>query len=405
MNLKSKNGHALEFGIIICLFGTQLSRLLMEVLSITFNTTNLVFVIGLLLLVPFGREQKNFFVMDKKMFVILIYQLFVLLYATWSGAALFNSLTGTAYTWFCVAFLMLMNWNSVDSFDGETFVRLGWWLLGIGATLLCWVASNGLRQFTTIMRLSNGSDRLTLSVIAFGFLVFFLCYETENRIEKFIGYVFVITSIIDIYLCTRKGMLISFLVVLGIHFYKTKKKIDAKKCLNVVVGVLVLVAAVFLILNRIPAISKAISEFWNLLKDSVLGYLGKADGMYNTGAGRNASTKAMLNELQNDFSIVEILFGKGYAYKDIDFPYLEAFSDFGIFGGILFLWVALLIPVKQVLKKELEPAVIFAQYYAIIAIFQNIYSGLPFGHYKFIPIIFLVWITNAQGKECLYENN
>ena len=77
MNLRSKNGHALEFGIIICLFGTQLSRLLMEVLSITFNTTNLVFVIGLLLLVPFCREQKNFFVMDKKMLVIIFYQLFV----------------------------------------------------------------------------------------------------------------------------------------------------------------------------------------------------------------------------------------------------------------------------------------------------------------------------------------
>lgn len=220
MKLRIKKKYALELGIIICLFGTQLSRLLIEVLSITFNTTNLVFVIGLFLLIPFGREQKNFFVMDKKMFAILIYQLFVLLYAIWSGAAFFNSLTGTVYTWFCVAFLMLLNWNRTDLFNSEAFVRLGYWILGIGAALLCWVASNGFSQFVPIMRLPNGSDRLTLSVIAFGFLVFFLCYKTKNKIERVIGYVFVILSIIDIYLCTRKGMLISYIAVLILHFYK-----------------------------------------------------------------------------------------------------------------------------------------------------------------------------------------
>ncbi len=397
MNLRSKNGHALEFGIIICLFGTQLSRLLMEVLSITFNTTNLVFVIGLLLLVPFGREQKNFFVMDKKMFVILIYQLFVLLYATWSGAALFNSLTGTAYTWFCIAFLMLMNWNSGDSFDGETFVRLGWWLLGIGATLLCWVASNGLRQFTTIMRLSNGSDRLTLSVIAFGFLVFFLCYKPLSIVEKVLGYIFVIFSIIDVYLCTRKGVLISFVVVLILHFYRIEKKVNVKQLFKIIMTAIILFVAMIVILNRIPAVSTAISDFWGLIKNSVLGYLGKADGLYNSGAGRNSSRNALIYEMQNRFSLLEIIFGKGYAYKDIDFPYLEAFSDFGVMGGVFFLYVALLIPVKLILKNESDSAVRFAQYYALIAIFQNVYSGLPFGHYKFIPIIFLVWMISQKN--------
>lgn len=148
----------------------------------------------------------------------------------------------------------------------------------------------------------------------------------------------------------------------------------------------------------IPAVLSAISDFWVLLKNSVLGYFGKADGLYNTGAGRNSNTKAMIDELQNDFSILEILFGKGYAYKDIDFPYLEAFSDFGILGGLFFGFVAFLIPIKYIFQKESDEAIAFAQYYALIAIFQNIYSGLPFGHYKFIPIIFLTWIANAKKK-------
>ena len=90
---------------------------------------------------------------------------------------------------------------------------------------------------------------------------------------------------------------------------------------------------------------------------------------------------------------------KGYAYKDIDFPYLEAFSDFGILGGLFFGFVALLLPIKFILQKESDKAILFAQYYALIAIFQNIYSGLPFGHYKFIPIIFLIWIANAERKK------
>lgn len=399
MKHKLKKRYTLELGLIICLFGTQLSRLLMELMSMTFNTTNLVFVLGLLLLIPLGRTYKNGFLIDKKMFAILIYQLFVLLYAACSGAALFNSLTGTAYTWFCVAFLVLINCNDIESFNGDTFVGLGWWILGIGSTLLCWVASNGLRQFVPIMRLPNGSDRLTLSVIAFGFLVFYLCYKPKRKAEKIIGYIFVVTSIVDIYLCTRKGMLISFAVVLGIHFYKTEKKINAKKCFKFIGTAVAVLVIGIVVLNKIPAISKALTDFWTLLKDSVLGYLGKADGLYNTGAGRNSNTKAMIDELKNDYSAFEIIFGKGYAYKDIDFPYLEAFSDFGLIGGLFFLYVALLIPVRMILRKESNAAVRFAQYYALIAIFQNIYSGLPFGHYKFIPIIFLIWITSTYRGE------
>lgn len=398
MRLNSKKNCRLELGIIICLFGTQLSRLVMELTGTTFNTTNLVFVVGLLLLVPLGRKSKSILVFDKKIFAILMYQFLVLLYAFYSEAALFNLLTGTAYTWFCVAFLILINWNRQDLFKGDAFVCLGWWILGIGSVILCWVATKGLRQFVPIIRLPNGSDRLTLSVIAFGFLTFFLCYNTKSVYEKIIGCGFLVFSVIDIYLCTRKGMLISFVGVLGIHFYRAKKKINIKRCLKIIGVFLFIIIIETYVLNKIPAVSEAISRFWILLKNSVLGYLGKVGGMYNTGAERNANMRDMIGEMQNNFSAIDVIFGKGYAYKNIDFPYLEAFSDFGIIGGIFFLWVAFFIPIKMIFQKDLNPAIRFAQYYTLMTIAQNIYSGLPFGHYKFVPIIFLAWLMTTKGK-------
>ena len=84
----------------------------------------------------------------------------------------------------------------------------------------------------------------------------------------------------------------------------------------------------------------------------IKGYFGfETDTIYNSGAGRRENANLMWNEYVNSFSCLEYLFGKGYAYRQIDLPYFEAFVDLGMFGGIFYLILQLILPIKFILIK------------------------------------------------------
>ena len=74
--------HGFEIGILLAIIGTQVSKIITEVFGNTFfDMTNLVFFLSLLLVADIGGMFKGQLRVSKQMFLILGYNLYVLVAA------------------------------------------------------------------------------------------------------------------------------------------------------------------------------------------------------------------------------------------------------------------------------------------------------------------------------------
>lgn len=401
--------YRLEIGILISLFGIQYSRIFMEIFSIPFNTTNVIFVIGLILVLnPSKLVQLKVPLLNNTMILILVYQILVLIAAFIANASLFNGLSATVFTWFSLFYIIFLCTNNTQNFNSEIFVKLGWISTGVCSFILVFLITNGFKNFSTVTGLTNGSDRLTLSVINFAFLIFNLVYRKVGVLEKIIGIIFCITAFIGVALLSRKGIMVSYVLILIIHVLQMKrKKINLSSLLKMLIIIVLGGMTLTVLFKAIPNLQNLITGYIESLIDGIYGYLGKSQGIYNTGAIRNNHIINMLDEYKTDFSLIEILFGKGYYYRQVDMPYLQAFTDMGIFIGIYYLIIQLIKPIQLIFFTKIENcAIMFIKYFSIVTIMQNIYSGSPYGHYKFVPIVTLVFLIykskmNSYSKLCL----
>lgn len=217
-----------------------------------------------------------------------------------------------------------------------------------------------------------------------------------------IQWVFVVSSISNIILCYRKSVVIVYVIILVVHFLKSNKKQSFKKLRNSFFYIIVTAIIILLLLNNIYFYQRLIS-FFQSIQDAVLGYLGKTKGIYNTGSIRLENLNELWREYNQNYSIVDILIGKGYQYHTIDFPYLQAFTDLGIIMGIYYIVIQLYYPVKYIIMKPISEGHQFIQYYTIMTTLENVFSGTPYGHPRFLPIIFLIFCTMIESKKLSNE--
>lgn len=395
--MKKLKQYKMPIGILFSFFGIQIARIIMEVFKIETTITNYIFILALILLIDI--KSLSHIRLNKKSLPYIGYQILVLIYAFCAGEKLFTPIIGIIYTLFSLAFIILLFTNRVDNFNGDIFIKLGWWITSLGSILLCYLCTDGLSAFSGIKTLSQGSDRLTLSVIPFAFLIFTLLFKKKNIYISFYNIVSVVAALISIFICSRKGLLVSFAVVLLVHFLRDKKNIY-KKIKNICIFLIISFIAINLMINFVPQITELANNYIKVFNDSILGYFGKVEGQYNSGAMRNLNLENAIYIYNNNYTFIEYLFGKGYGFMNIDLPYLTAFFDLGIFGGVFYFALEFIIPFYIILQKTYDKCFKFAQYYSIVVIFQNIYSGVSYGQYKFVPIVFLVFMycKNIQLK-------
>ena len=115
-------------------------------------------------------------------------------------------------------------------------------------------------------------------------------------------------------------------------------------------------------------------------------YLGNERSDMSAGY-RRSRIESIPNEYWNNSTLIQFVFGRGYNTDWLDIPYLQAFWDLGLIGGIWFLYIQGIAPLKHVFKRPSNPAVEFAQYYTIFRLVQNFSNGTPYGN--FLPVIML----------------
>lgn len=392
-----------EYGIWICLIGTQISSLLMEVLKINYSITNITFAIGVILLVHTHKMQ--YINISKKMLVIAAYQVIVIVMGLISGGSMLKGYYPLIYTVFCLVIIYALATRRPEELQMDEFVHIGWWISGTGSVALLGLLGGSRQLFQSTNILTYGSDRLTLSVIGSTFLVVFLVFHPKNKVEKFFNIIFSLTAVVDIVICNRKSFLLVYIAILGVYFFKRKKIIfTAKKIRKVLAAIAVLIVIFIAITNIMPEQAKLIGRYLDKIIISIQGYLGKADGLYNTGAIRRTNVFELWRIYTRNYSLSDVLFGRGYQYYSLDFACLQIFTDLGIFVGILYFYIQFILQSKLVLKESENCAHEFFQYYAVIALLENFFSGTPYGHYRFIPLIFLTFYDRIIMRRKYFIN-
>ncbi len=394
--------HGFEIGILLAIIGTQVSKIITEVFGNTFfDMTNLVFFLSLLLVADIGGMFKGQLRVSKQMFLILGYNLYVLVAAILADVSMFEQNKGTVYTLYVIVFLLLISANH-KRIDEKFLISAAWWITGIGTCLLMWIITDRFSNVSSVSFVwtSGGADRLTLSVLPFVHLVSSLLYIARTYSKRMLKILFAVVALYDIIACSRRGLMVALVIILIYHIWRnTGEKISKKKFVKAfeIVGVSIFI--VVLMANVFPSFISMIMNYLHKLGQGINTYFGiYTFGVDTAAVQRNNVWNTVPLEYLNS-GLKVILWGNGYGAKQLDVPYLQAFTDLGLVGGIYYLIVELFYPLNALMINRDELFFKFVQYIGIMTITYNLYSGVPYNHYKFVGVILLAYAVSYYKKQ------
>lgn len=396
--------HRMEIGIILALAGIQFSIIIKEILgNSAIELTNILFAASVLFVIDYKNLFKfQIYRMNGITLAVFLYNVYAFTLGMMAGYSMWQSVSGLIYTLYIIAFILALTTNN-KPLNGDFLIKAMWLSTGIFSVLLCYLVSDGFQYFgNSIMTLSGGADRLSLSVIAFYQLCAALLYHAKNKYLLALKVVFICFALYDVMICSRRGLMVAMIIVVFYHWWsRMRGEIKAASIVKVF-GTIICAFLLGALLGKIfPGLPELISTYWNRLASGVGTYFGSST--YGIDAAASSRNNA-LNSFWSDFtsgSISEMVLGHGYVFWWRDLPYLEAFLDLGIVGGVWYLWIQLFYPITILLKRINSQGLRFAQYFAILNISYNLYSGVPYGNYKFVGLILLVY----AARYCEFEEN
>lgn len=319
------------------------------------------------------------------------------------GAPLFSGNDALIYTVYIIIFWTCVNTNR-RKIDGRFLVTAMWWITGVYSCLLFYVLTDHFRNLAGIgfTYLPGGADRLTLSVIGFMHLCAFLVYEARSLPEKGLKYLFAIIAFYDLSICSRRGLLVALIFIIIYQIYvRYGEKFTQKKLLSAlisIVGILLIITTIFLMK---PEIFSGIERYGRRLINGINAYLGSfSKGIDPAAEARNLVMKSVPQEYLSA-DIITILFGNGYGYRQLDLPYLQAFTDLGLIWGIYYFVIQCLYPIRILMKREKDCGVSLLKYIGIMTVTYNLYSGVPYGHYKFVGLILMIYAADRKKTDSI----
>lgn len=392
--------HHLELGIIIANIGTQISVITKEFTPYgSLNLTYMMFFLSLLLLIDYTFFLK--FKLPKysgMMGAVLLYNVYVIVNGLLTGASIFDGNDALIFTFYIIAMWVCVNTNKKE-INGRFLITAMWWITGIYSCLLFYVLTNHFKNLEGISFtfLPSGADRLTLSVMGFMHLCTALLYEASSVFKKGLKYLFAIIAFYDLMICSRRGLLVALILIVLYQIYiRYDEKITKQKLLSLLIAIAGILLALTIILLTKSELLAGITRYSQRLINGINTYLGNFSGGIDPAAeARNIVMNSVPQEyLASD--IRTILFGNGYGHRQLDIPYLQAFTDLGLIVGLYYFVIQCIFLVKILLKREKDKGINLLKYIGIMTVTYNLYSGVPYGHYKFVGLILLIYAADKK---------
>lgn len=393
-----------EIGIILSIFSIPLASVLNEYTKGRYEITNVMLLLSLFLITDFNNLLKCKLQFSKDNLIVLFFQVYLIIIELLKGQSLFEQASGMIYTIFTlVIILCVVTMNRIER--PEHFINTAWWILGIFNMLLLWLETDGLRHFSARgeVYLEYGMDRITRSKLAFVFIIVALLHFAQEKIHHRIALaVFMLATAFNLLHSGRRSTAVYVLIIFILHIFyygKSEKRtqINSKKILKFVCIVGASIAFLWAISNIITDFSEMVNHYYLSIKNAIT-TITRQSTADPAALVRNELYSVSFHLLLEETSLYQYIFGRGYMYKYLDFPILQAIIDMGLLFGTYYIIIQFVLPLKYLKKRNGNVAEQFFKYFVLLFIFDNFFAGIPYGYGKFIPLIFLFSQVQIKGR-------
>lgn len=403
-----------SIGIVLAVVGISCMAMVKALLGS--NVRSLSFIVSGLSVVfmAIGQKFRHLKASNKGMLLVLLYSSATLILCLFSSVDYMEVEYGLVYQ--VVYFIQLyLLWNVSRDDDFSFMVDFGFWVTGVFCTialiLLFRYSGGGLLFYNYYLSSSgefifNRSATGTLSYMAF---IFSLAHISRNSAEKVFRQMFILVSAVVILFSTRRSVYAGVLLVL---FIKIKndgfgfRNLDRNKILKNILSFIILISLFYIAYKSTENVRLTIEKAWSSFTNGFFTIIGR-ESTDMAATMRATTSNSVIDQYLNHSTIGEFVFGRGYMTTYVDMPFIQAFWDMGLIGGVVFVIIQFIIPLKYILKKPHSQAFAAAQYIAAYSIVNGLVSNTPYGHLFNMVIVIVMhevdqlYIESSTAQESL----
>lgn len=400
-----------NIGILFLLYGVLVSNLFSFATKTDYSFLTKIFMIaGLLLIFHYPSNQGKKQISITFLF-ILFYQICVCAWSVFSGYSFMNGTGSIIFNIFEIVFTIFLflnkDWKSSDNFP-KLFFYVSGILSIISLAVLTQGFSNLFGEITTIYDSSGEmiSDRLALSTSAQYLILSLMVYRASSKKEKVLKYLFFVAALMIIFIVNVRRIIfvsaICFVFLKAKDIKNIKTHIKKKKIAFFIIELMVLISCSFLIYKTNSIVREKFDNLYISASKSIETFIFSNDSKYGqdlSGLIRYNNRQKTIEELHN-YNIKELIIGRGYMYRQIDLPYLQAFSDGGLVFGLSYFIISLVWVLKYVFYENKDEFGKLITVFALLTILNNTYTGVPYGlTLTYILLIIFYDSINKRKKE------
>ena len=348
-------------------------------------------------------QYDNFFSfrISKYTFFMLLFLIVLLIISFFNSQ---KNIQLSVFLSFLIFYLIALNSNYGEKLDFYYFGRILFYLSSFISIVIFYQATNGFKELplgyenTGKLWLSEGGDPITLSRALVINIITILFYKKKNITEVVFSSLIFGSSIVGLFsFSNRSTIFCTFLLILiKMLFYSKKNK-------NIVLSIM-FVLCLYPVINKIPYFEMKINSFYNGSIEGIKTLFFQENGRADSSALTRITVFNQAKEnLKNANSIIKYFFGMGFNGVYLDRPLVQSFYDLGFFGGVIYLFYLVYIPVKYFVlnihkKFEFNMAWIYVVMMTVQNFFDQFITGLPYYYYLWTPTIFILFCISNSYK-------
>lgn len=390
---------AASVGIVLAIIGISAMAMVKGLLNANLQILSSGVAVLSVILLFLGQNPRYFRVLPKSVGLIFIYSIVTLLLCLFSSTPLMTS--GRGFFSQLLYFLqILFLWNARIEDDNDLYVRFGFWFTGVFCLIALYLllqTGNGSIFFNNYVSdsgeyLFNRSSTGALSHVTFALA---LAYRPKGKKGRLAKWIFLAAAVLVLIATVKRAPYVAAIGSLCLHIKNRHEGRIANKnrILKTFLIVFVLGAVLYVAACTSAEVMYTLEHAYKMLVNGFNTILG-IDQSDMSASMRVDSASDAIHTYLHDSNLVQFLFGRGYMAKWIDMPFLEAFFDLGVFGGITFCIIMFLIPFKHLMKKAHSQALMAAQYIAVLPIVDGLINSYPYGN--FFTIVLLLKISYSE---------
>lgn len=393
--IREENSMRTMLGVILAFVGISAGGLLKVVFNLNSNAISIaVSAMSVVLMLNVSRRYKAF---SRDMAWIIGFYALTLFYALLSSRG-FSDAHGMLYQLFYFAQIIVL-WNA-KKINHEKFISYTYHILLLVNLLGIFLIYRntlitGRIAFTT---LGNNEIVTRATVGNIGLLLYSACivFRPKEGVQKIIyGFAWFL-AVANLLLASRRTAIVEALIILFIYYIRYKPKINSiaslVKIVSIIIGVIIATLVLYLTNSTVQAV---VDRSFQMLVSGVNTFVGIDRSDMGASYRRNV-WETVPHELISNTNVKEILVGRGFMEGWFDVPYLQAFWDMGLLGGLFFLIIQMILSIKYILIRSNNPAILFAQCCVVSRLVDNIASGVCYGSCLYLVMLMVFIIQERE---------